>query len=163
MAHFAELDENNIVLRVVVIGNDVPTSNGPLGENDMHPDGEIYCQNLFKGGRWKQTSYNNKFRKNYAGIGSIYNDEINMFISQRPYQSFNLNKSNGEWEAPIPYPTKKYINENHPDGPVSYIIEWDEQNQRWTAKDKPWFDIPNTGRAQNNYIWNPLTLDWELV
>jgi hypothetical protein len=57
MAHFAELDENNIVKRVVVIGNGVPTSDGPLGENDMHPDGETYVANLL-GGRWKQTSYN---------------------------------------------------------------------------------------------------------
>ena len=54
MAHFAELDENNVVKRVVVIGNDVPTADGPLGDNDMHPDGEAYCNKLF-GGTWKQT------------------------------------------------------------------------------------------------------------
>ena len=48
MAHFAKLDENNIVLEVVVIGNDIPTSNGLLAKNDMHPDGEQYCRNLFK-------------------------------------------------------------------------------------------------------------------
>tara|TARA_R110001606_G_scaffold325507_1_gene472176 strand:+ start:171 stop:344 length:174 start_codon:yes stop_codon:yes gene_type:complete len=53
MAHFAELDENNTVLRVVVVGNDINTSSGPLGDNDMHVDGETWCINFFKGGIWK--------------------------------------------------------------------------------------------------------------
>ena len=57
MAHFAELDKGNVVKRVIVVGNDVPTVAGPLGENDMHVDGETWCQNFFKGGNWKQTSY----------------------------------------------------------------------------------------------------------
>ena len=82
MAHFARLEEETdqyspfqkvwIVKEVVVIGNDIPTSNGSLGENDMHTDGETYCQNLFKGGIWKQTSYNNKFRKQFAGKNFYY-------------------------------------------------------------------------------------------
>ncbi len=73
MAHFAELDDNNIVTRVVVVGNDVPTAAGPLGENDMHVDGETWCVNFFKGGTWKQTSYNHNFRKQYAGKGYLVN------------------------------------------------------------------------------------------
>ena len=71
MAHFAELDDDNKVKRVVVIGNDVETAAGPLGENDMHVDGETWCINFFKGGNWKQTSYNHTFRKQYAGKGLI--------------------------------------------------------------------------------------------
>ena len=61
MAHFAELDDNNVVQRVVVVGNDVATAAGPLGANDMHVDGETWCVNFFKTGNWKQTSYNNSF------------------------------------------------------------------------------------------------------
>jgi hypothetical protein len=74
MAHFAELktkvdptgftsDTHQVVERVVVVGNDVTTAAGPLGENDMHQDGETWCINFFNGGIWKQTSYNNNFRK----------------------------------------------------------------------------------------------------
>ena len=80
MAHFAELeskvdptgfttDTHQIVKRVVVVGNDIATAAGPLGGNDMHADGETWCINFFKGGTWKQTSYNSNFRKQYAGIG----------------------------------------------------------------------------------------------
>ena len=82
MAHFAELKQeidefdsskqNWVVQRVVVVGNDISTTAGPLGENDMHVDGETWCKNFFKGGEWKQTSYNHNFRKMYAGIGMIY-------------------------------------------------------------------------------------------
>jgi hypothetical protein len=90
MAHFAKLDENDIVEKVVVVGNDVPTAAGPLGENDMHADGESYCQNLFKGGVWKQTSYNNNFRKQYAGIGYTYDSVKDKFIRPQPYPSWTL-------------------------------------------------------------------------
>ena len=66
MATFAKLDENNIVTQIVKVGNDVPTSDGPLGENDMHVDGETYCTNLF-GGRWKQCSATNAFENKTQG------------------------------------------------------------------------------------------------
>ena len=80
MAHFAELDGNNIVTRVIVVGNDVTTAAGPLGENDMHVDGETWCVNFFKGGNWKQTSYNNNFRKQYAGKGyTLIPQKTNLF------------------------------------------------------------------------------------
>ncbi len=76
MAHFAEIKQETdpigfstitywIVQRVVVVGNDVVPS-------DMHVDGETWCINFFKGGTWKQTSYNSNFRKQYAGIGYRY-------------------------------------------------------------------------------------------
>ena len=72
MAHFAELDENNKVLRICVVDNaHVPS--------DMHVDGETWCEN-FWGGRWKQTSYNRTFRKTYATIGSTYDEERDAFI-----------------------------------------------------------------------------------
>ena len=77
MAHFAEIKQKTdptghtadtlwVVERVIVAGNDISTAAGPLGENDMHADGEAWCKNFFKGGEWKQTSYTRKFRKQYA-------------------------------------------------------------------------------------------------
>ena len=73
MAHFAEIkqktdptgftsDTHWIVERVIVVGNDISTAAGPLGDNDMHVDGEAWCIDFFKGGDWKQTSYNHNFR-----------------------------------------------------------------------------------------------------
>ena len=90
MAHFAELesktdptgftsDTHQVVKRVVVVGNDIPANGGTLGDNDMHVDGETWCANFFKGGSWKQTSYNHNFRKQYAGIGYVYNSTKDKF------------------------------------------------------------------------------------
>ena len=87
MAHFAELDENNVVLRVCVVSNDIGTSDGPLGENDKHIDGETWCTN-FWGGTWKQTSYNKNFRKNYACEGMVYDEGRDIFRVKQPYPSF---------------------------------------------------------------------------
>ena len=96
MAHFAELDENNIVLRVIVV-------------DDAHEDdGENWC-NALLGGRWKQTSYNTNrgkhrldgtpFRKNYAGIGSFYDSDRDAFISPEPEEDgWVLNEETCWWE-----------------------------------------------------------------
>jgi hypothetical protein len=149
MAHFAKLDENNIVAKVVVIGNDVPTSNGPLGENDMHIDGETYCNRLF-GGNWKQTSYNAKFRKKYAGIGNVYDEELDIFRGQQPYSSWTLD-STGEWQAPIAFPSiilEDTGDENYPKH--IYQISWNESNQRWES----------TNYAGNSVIWDPSSSSW---
>ena len=84
MAHFAEIDDNGTVLRVVVVGNDIPVSGGgTLGDNDMHIDGEKWCINFFKGGIWKQTSYNHNFRKQHAAIGYTYDSVKDKFIGPR--------------------------------------------------------------------------------
>ena len=108
MAHFAELesktdptgftsDTHLVVKRVVVVANDVVPS-------DEHADGETWCVNFFKGGTWKQTSYNNNFRKKYAGIGDVYNASKNKFLLPQPYASWSLD-SNDDWQAPITYPS----------------------------------------------------------
>jgi hypothetical protein len=80
MAYFAELDDNNVVLRVISISNDEL-----LDENNIEQEykGILFCQNLF-GGQWIQTSYNNNIRKNYAGIGYTYDTQLNAFISPQP-------------------------------------------------------------------------------
>jgi hypothetical protein len=130
MAHFAELktkvdptgfttDTHQVVERVVVVGNDIDTAAGKLGENDMHQDGETWCINFFKGGIWKQTSYNNNFRKQYAGIGMVYDPVKDKFLGQQPHASWSLDSSD-DWKAPITYPT---ITE---EGDVRYFILWNE-------------------------------------
>ena len=138
MAHFAELDNNNVVLRVVVVGNDCVPS-------DEHIDGETWCINFFKGGTWKQTSYNNNFRKQYAGIGYTYDAAKNKFISPQPYDSWALD-ANDDWQAPVTYPTDTGTEES------PKLISWDEDNLRWTAKDN--------SDPVNNFNWHASALAW---
>lgn len=144
MAHFAELDANNVVQRVVVVGNDVTTANGPLGENDKHVDGESWCINFFKGGIWKQTSYNSSFRKQYAGIGYTYDFAKDKFIAPQPFPSWSLD-SNDDWQAPVAYPTVTTYGDNAP-----YSISWDEDNQQWKASDD----------QSNEYVWDSESSSW---
>mgnify|MGYP003135563130 CR=1 FL=1 len=118
MAHFAELDDNNIVLRVCVVDNNIETSNGKLGVNDMHVDGETWCKNFFNqpDTTFKQTSYNNNFRKQYAGKGYTYDAAKDKFICPQPHASWSLD-GNDDWQAPIARPDDE-------DGTRMYI--WDE-------------------------------------
>ena len=134
MAHFAELDNNNVVLRVVVVGNDCVPS-------DEHIDGETWCINFFKGGTWKQTSYNHNFRKQYAGMGYTYDAAKNKFISPQPHDSWTLD-ANDDWQAPVTYPTDI----------TDKIIIWEEVGQKWMAKD---FEDP-----ANHFNWDSSTLAW---
>ena len=144
MAHFAELDANNVVQRVVVVGNDITTANGPLGENDKHVDGESWCINFFKGGIWKQTSYNGNFRKQYAGIGYTFDFAKDKFIAPQPFPSWSLD-SNDDWQAPVAYPTVTTYGDNAP-----YSIFWDEDNQQWKASDD----------QSNEYVWDSESSSW---
>jgi hypothetical protein len=141
MAHFAELDNNNVVTRVIVVGNDVETAAGPLGENDMHVDGETWCQNFFKGGTWKQTSYNHNFRKQYCGKGFTFDAAKNKFISPQPFASWALD-GNDDWQSPVTYPTDT----------TDKFISWDEDNQKWTATDN--------SDPVNNFNWDASGLTW---
>ena len=141
MAHFAELDGSNIVTRVVVVGNDVTTAAGPLGDNDMHVDGETWCVNFFKGGTWKQTSYNNNFRKQYCGKGYTFDSAKNKFICPQPYDSWALD-GNDDWQAPVTFPTD--TTDKH--------ISWDEAGQKWTATDN--------SDPVNNFNWDASALAW---
>ena len=141
MAHFAELDSNDVVTRVVVVGNDVSTAAGPLGSNDMHVDGETWCQNFFKTPNWKQTSYNHNFRKQYCGKGYTFDSAKNKFISPQPYDSWALD-GNDDWQAPVTYPTDT----------TDKNIQWDEAGQKWTATD---YSDP-----VNNFNWDASGLTW---
>jgi hypothetical protein len=114
MAHFAELDENNIVKRVIVVANkDCADANGVEKESI----GVAFCERLF-GGVWKQTSYNGNMRKHYAGIGYAYDAARDAFIPPQPYPSWSLD-DDANWQAPVPMPNDEF----------TYV--WDEANQQW--------------------------------
>ena len=100
MAHFAQLNEDNIVTQVIVVANQ-----DTVDENGVETEaiGAAFCANLL-GGTWKQTSYNANIRKNYAGIGYKYDAELDAFIPPQPYASWTLN-ADAQWEAPVTMPT----------------------------------------------------------
>ena len=152
MAHFAELktmtdptgftsDSHQVVQRVIVVGNDISTAAGPLGENDMHVDGETWCIDFFKGGTWKQTSYNHNFRKQYAGIGMVFDAAKDKFLTPQPYASWSLD-GNDDWQAPVARPTDT----------TDKRINWDEAGQKWTATDN--------SDPVNNFNWDASALAW---
>jgi hypothetical protein len=114
MAHFAKLDENNTVLEVHVVNNEVITVDGVETEQA----GVDFLTGLFGHSLWKQTSYNASFRKNYAGIGFVFDDVRDAFIQQQPYPSWILDEETCRWEAPTPRPT---------DG----ITVWNEETTSW--------------------------------
>ena len=100
MAHFAQLDENNIVTQVIVVGN-----NELLDANGQEREelGVAFCQRLF-GGNWKQTSYNHNMRKRYAGIGYTYNESLDAFVPAKPFASWTLDNATASWVAPTAMP-----------------------------------------------------------
>tara|TARA_R100000742_G_C4227196_1_gene49558 strand:+ start:259 stop:723 length:465 start_codon:yes stop_codon:yes gene_type:complete len=151
MAHFAELkamtdptgftsDSHQVVQRVVVVGNDVVPS-------DMHVDGETWCTNFFKGGIWKQTSYNHNFRKQYAGKGYVYDPVKDKFLARQPYASWSLD-DNDDWKAPVAYPTVT----EYGDPAEPYHIQWNEAGQKWTATDN--------SDPEQNFNWDASALAW---
>ena len=110
MAHFAEIDENNIVIRVLVTNNDEP--------NEGY---DWLVENL--GGTWIQTSYNGNIRKHFAGIGFNYNQELDAFIPPRPFDSWTLNEQTCQWQSPTTYPTDGF----------TYL--WNESELAWELAD----------------------------
>ena len=115
MAHFAQLNEENLVTQVIVVANQ-DTADKDGVENEAI--GIEFCTNLL-GGKWVQTSYNANIRKNYAGVGYKYDATLDAFIPPQPFASWTLNNETAQWEAPTPYPTddKRYT--------------WDEATTSW--------------------------------
>ena len=103
MAFFAEINENNIVIRVISL-------------DDIHEsDGSNWC-NKNLGGVWVETSYTNRIRKQYAGIGFVYDETADEFVSPSPFPSWSLDVNN-DWQAPTPKPEGNYY--------------WDEESLSW--------------------------------
>lgn len=116
MAHFAELDNNNTVLRVIVVSND--DCKDSLG-NESEAVGAAFCERLL-GGTWKQTSYNHNMRKQYAGIGYTYDADADVFVAPQPFPSWSLDE-NHDWQPPVPMPEG--------DEDTSYY--WSEDDMAW--------------------------------
>ena len=115
MAHFAKIDENNIVTQVVVVDNkDTSDASGVEKEHI----GAAHLERIL-GGTWKQTSYNGNLRKNYAGIGYSFDAQRNAFIPPKPFNSWVLVEETCQWTAPVAMPT---------DGKM---YAWNEDNLSW--------------------------------
>jgi hypothetical protein len=108
MAHYAFLDNNNIVTEVIVGIEETELIEG------LHP--EIWYGN-YRGQVCKRTSYNGNIRKNYAGIGFTYDADLDAFIPPKPFDSWLLNEETANWEAPVPMPEGNYT--------------WDEDSVSW--------------------------------
>ena len=176
MAHFAKLDENNIVVEVNVIDNQEVENNG----GDKSTQAEQYVSDTYGGGTWKQTSYNTNigkyynpetgleaedqskaYRKNYAGIGYIYHSDIDAFSPPQPHASWTLHSTTARWQPPVQFPTITTTGTTLT-GPLgvsyeqTYDYYWDEDNTRWKA------DVRDVnGVIISKHIWNATDLQWE--
>jgi hypothetical protein len=116
MAHFAQLDDNNVVTQVIVVANEELLLDGVENETK----GIIFCKSLLgEDTRWVQTSYNGTIRKNYAGIGYTYDPVADHFFAPQPYPSWTLN-ADAEWQAPTPKPVEE-----------GKFFTWDESTLSW--------------------------------
>jgi len=120
MAHFAQLDENNVVTQVIVVGNDdIKDVHG----NELEEIGVAFCKKLFGGDtNWKQTSYNNNMRVRYAGIGYSYNAELDAFVAPQPFASWTLDSDTADWVSPLGDPPTITTEERYSG---KYVV-WDE-------------------------------------
>jgi hypothetical protein len=113
MAHFAKLNEDNIVLAVHVVNNNIINLEGSESEQA----GIDFLSELHGHSNWKQTSYNARIRKNYAGIGYVYDEQIDAFIPPKPFPSWILDIDKCNWIPPIPRPDGNWY--------------WDENDVAW--------------------------------
>ena len=102
MAHFVKLENNVVVQGIVVSDKDTADEQG-IEKEEI---GIAFCSNLL-GGTWKQTSYNARIRKNYAGIGYKYDATLDAFIPPQPFASWVLDEDKAQWKAPVDYPTEE--------------------------------------------------------
>jgi hypothetical protein len=117
MAYFAKLGTGNIVENVISINNSVITDSNGVEQEQLGVD---FINKLYNTRDvWKQTSYNNNIRKNFAGVGYQYDQTRDAFIPKKPYNSFILNENTCNWEAPVIKPN---------DG---NMYNWNEQIQNW--------------------------------
>lgn len=132
MAHFAELDQNNIVKNIIVVSNSELLLNGEENENK----GILFCKSLFgENTRWVQTSYNNKFRKQYASVGFIYDVVKDKFLRPQPYPSWSLDQ-NDDWQAPTPCPETYSLGlKNENNEPIKDPYYWNESTLSWILLD----------------------------
>ena len=131
MAHFVQLDENNVVTQVIVVANEDTTDTNGVEVEEI---GVAFCKKLLGAEtNWKQTSYNNNFRVRYAGISYTYNEELDAFIPPSPFPSFVLNNDTADWESPVgpaPELTEAQVESRS-------FYKWDEENLEWVLETLP--------------------------
>jgi len=120
MAHFVRI-ENGVVVQGIVVSNQDTADEHGVEKEDI---GIAFCSNLL-GGTWKQTSYNARIRKNYAGIGYTYDETLDAFIPPKPFDSWLLDEDKAQWKAPSAMPDdgKRYT--------------WDEATTSWVEQADP--------------------------
>lgn len=121
MAHFAQIDENNVVVQVLVVPDE-----------QQHRGNDYLSLDLMLGGRWVQTSYNSNIRGMYAGVGYIFNEELDIFLPPQPYPSWVVNTEFGNWEAPI----------QRPEDTEGKVNIWNEETLSWEEEDLPTAILP---------------------
>jgi len=128
MAHFARLDENNVVTQVIVVANEDTTDTNGVEVEEI---GVAFCKKLLGAEtNWKQTSYNNNFRVRYAGIGYSYNAELNAFIPPSPFPSWVLVEETADWVSPLgaaPTLTEEQITSRS-------FYRWNEEELEWVLE-----------------------------
>lgn len=134
MAHYAELNENNEVIYVTYMDNEIITNENGEEDEQLGIDHLHFHHGANR--RWVRTSYSGSFRGKYAGVGSIYNSDLDIFTLPQPYPSWTINATTAEWEAPIPMPelTQEQIDNN--------------QFYRWSEED---FNLNNNGWILTTY------------
>lgn len=166
MAHFAELDQNNIVLRVIVIANEAL-------EYKEFPNSEEhaleYLHQWFGPNTiWKQTSYNGTFRGNFAGIGMRYYPEYDLFVHSSPFPSWVLNTTTGKWESPVPKPDCKQYQWNEETVSWDYIPPRSQPFMSWTLDEcdvwQPPVARPTDPLPERSiYFWREQDQTWTVI
>jgi len=163
MAHFAQLDSNDIVTQVIVVNNENLIDKFGQESEDR---GISFCKSLFgEDTRWVQTSYNKNFRQNFAQIGFQYESNLDVFIPPQPFPSWIIDPNTYTWIPPVPIPDEihdyRWIEETQkwerfydvPEPPDGYY--WSDETESWEHTPRP-----NDG---NNYNWNSETKSWDII
>lgn len=123
MAHFAQLDENNVVIQVIVVDDKETRDVNGIEHEAL---GIAFCKRMFGiDTRWLQTSYNGNIRVRYAGIGYTFLENEDAFIGPKPYDSWSLNSETLEWDAPVPRPLLTEAEKG------THFYVWNESEQKW--------------------------------
>lgn len=150
MSHWAQLDENNIVIQVLV------------GDNNSDDEGYSLLVETF-GGKWVKTSYNGNIRKRFAGIGYTYNEELDIFLEPKPYEDWVIDSASLDWAPSIPFPENELPHRWDQDTKTWIPIKkpypsWICRNRCWVAPvDQPVSEDPNTGVR---WKWNEARQAW---
>ena len=157
MAHFAELNDSNVVLRVIVISNEDVDANG----GDYHADAEAFVKSKFGGHLWKQCSYNHNARKQFPGKNYTYDSSKNKFIATQPYASWALD-GNDDW---MPPGGVGIVGEDY--GLLADSTQVIVGDKRWDDDNSKWLGTSFTGEGKNmvytEFEWNPSTEKWNRV